>query len=337
MNQQTLGQLLEDARHAIQVTDEELDEARRRRRLLAGAMRRAFPGSTIYFNGSVAHGDANTPLTDVDLGAKLSAEDAKGYGPGGRNALPLMERTRQAIRGELGEEFPDLTVKIEGQRRAVLVRFGDPVTPGQPDFMADVMTAIPHPSGVGLYIPNMEIPDRWDRADPLTHTKLVLKALEDTDRVFARAVRLLKHWNETHSKSLCSWNIKALALECIKEPIPLIDALEVFFTHADEALKDGPTDDPAHVAGPIPLNMLRGDVRRRLRTARDYLKLAQEHEAEGRPLSAQRALSRVLPEIVPDVDATDEEQERIRSPFSAAAAAGFGLAYGATPTRAWAP
>ncbi|MFF8805552.1 hypothetical protein [Streptomyces omiyaensis] len=337
MKQETLRQLLEDARHAIEVTDEELDEARRRRRLLASAMRHAFPGSTIYFNGSVAHGDANTPLTDVDLGAKLSARDAEGYGPGGKDPLPLMERARDAIRTELGEEFPDLTVQVEGRRRAVLVRFGDPVTPGQPDFTADVMTAIPHPSGVGLYIPNMEISDRWDRADPLTHTKLVLRALDDTDRVFARTVRLLKHWNKTHSKPLCSWNIKALALECIKQPMPLIEALETFFTHADEALKDGPTDDPAHVAGPIPLNMSRGDARRRLRTARDYLKLAQEHEDEGRPLSAQWALSRVLPEIVPDADATDEEQERIRAPFSAAAAIGPGLVHGVTSTRAWAP
>ncbi|WP_128978410.1 nucleotidyltransferase [Streptomyces roseicoloratus] len=338
MNQKTLGQLLECARHAIEVTDDELDEAKRRRRLLAGAMRRAFPGSTIYFNGSVAHGDANTPLTDVDLGAKLSSEDADGYGPGQSDALPLMERARQAIREDLSEEFKKLTVTVEGRRRAVLVRFGEPVTLGQPDFTADVMTAIPHSSGKGLYIPNMEISARWDRADPLTHTRLVLDALDKTDRVFARAVRLLKHWNKTHSKPLCSWNIKALALDCIDEPMPLIDALSTFFTHAYDALGDGPTPDPAGVAGPIPLNMPMAEARRRLRTARDDVALAKEHESEGRPLSAQHALSRVLPDIVPDVDATDEEQARLR--LSAIGMTGFGpglVAPSVTPTRAWAP
>jgi len=68
----SLAQLLDEGRRKIQVTDEELDEAKRRRRLLATSARRAFPGSTTYFNGSVAHGDANTPLTDVDLGVVLS-------------------------------------------------------------------------------------------------------------------------------------------------------------------------------------------------------------------------------------------------------------------------
>lgn len=82
MQKKTLEQLLDAARQKIAVTDEELHEARRRRQLLADSMLRAFPGSTTYFNGSIAHGDANTPLTDVDLGVKLSAGESAGFGPG---------------------------------------------------------------------------------------------------------------------------------------------------------------------------------------------------------------------------------------------------------------
>ncbi|MFH8564629.1 hypothetical protein [Streptomyces sp. NPDC017988] len=339
MNEKSLAALLEEGRRQIQVTDEELAEAKRRRRLLAASLRRAFPGSTIYFNGSVAHGDANTPLTDVDLGAALGPASADGYGPGGRDALSLMEQARDAIREDLVDEFPGLTVTVAGRRRAVLVRFGDPVTPGQPDFTADVMTAIPHPSGEGLYIPNMEIPAKWDRADPITHTEMVLKAIDDTDRVFARTVRLLKHWNCTHSKPLCSWNIKALALKCIEKPMPLIDALQAFFTYAVEQLEVGPTPDPAGVAGDIPLGLPIKEACKRLRTARDYIDLAIEHEAEGRPLSAQHALHQVLPEIVPDADATDEEAARLRRTVMSTgpAATGLGLITPrVTPTRAWA-
>ncbi|GAA3254320.1 hypothetical protein [Streptomyces lavendulae] len=147
-------------------------------------------------------------MTDVDLGAKLSPEDAQGFGPDGDDALPLMERARNAIREDLADEFPKLTVEVAGRRRAVLVRFGDPVTAGQPDFTADVMTAIPHSSGKGLFIPNMEIADKWDRANPITHTEMVLDAIHKTENTFARMVRLLKHWNGTHSKPLCSWNIR---------------------------------------------------------------------------------------------------------------------------------
>ncbi|WP_157853159.1 hypothetical protein [Streptomyces xanthophaeus] len=134
----------------------------------------------------------------------------------------------------------------------MLVRFGDPVTAGQPDFTADAMTAIPHPSGEGLYIPNMDIADEWDRADPIAHTEMVLEVIDKTENTFARAVRLLKHWNCTHSKPLCSWNIKALALESITTPMPLIDALQTFFAHAAREFKSGQTQDPSGVAGPYP-------------------------------------------------------------------------------------
>ncbi|MPY61359.1 hypothetical protein [Streptomyces spongiae] len=115
-----------------------------------------------------------------------------------------MEIVRDTIREDLDDEFPKLTIEVIGRRRAVLVRFGDPVTPGQADFTAGVMTALPHPSGRGLYIPNTKIAYQWDRADPVTHTRTVLQAIDDTNVVFARAVRLLKHWNGTHSKPMRS-------------------------------------------------------------------------------------------------------------------------------------
>ncbi|MYR03132.1 hypothetical protein, partial [Streptomyces sp. SID6139] len=204
VEKESLAQLLDDGRRKIQVTDEELAEAKRRRRLLAASVRRAFPGSTTYFNGSVAHGDANTPLTDVDLGVVLTATSAVPYGPNKKSALALMEIARDAIHEDLDDKFPKLTIEVEGRRRAVLVRFGDPVSPGQDDFTADVMTAIPHPSGRGLYIPNTKFAAQWDRADPIAHTRMVLQAIEDTKVIFARTVRLLKHWNGTHSKPMCS-------------------------------------------------------------------------------------------------------------------------------------
>ncbi|MGW7406817.1 hypothetical protein ACWGI9_24370 [Streptomyces sp. NPDC054833] len=335
---ESLAQLLDDGRRKIQVTDEELAEAKRRRQLLAASVRRAFPSSTTYFNGSVAHGDANTPLTDVDLGVVLTKKDAEPYGPAKKSTLPLMEIARDAIHEDLDDEFPKLTIEVVGRRRAVLVRFGDPVTRGQADFTADVMTAIPHPSGRGLYIPNTKIAAQWDRADPITHTRMVLQAIEDTKIVFARTVRLLKHWNGTHSKPMCSWNIKALCLGCLDEPTPLIEALQNFFTYAVDEIDEGPTPDPAGVAGAIPLNMPRREVHKRLCTARDYVDLAIEHERAGRPFSAQHALHQVLPELVPDADATEEEADRLARTVRSGgtAASGLGLATGlVTPTRAW--
>jgi hypothetical protein len=56
-----LEELLTQARHYIEVTAEEIEEARRRRAGIADALRAEFLGSRIYFNGSLAHGDALTP------------------------------------------------------------------------------------------------------------------------------------------------------------------------------------------------------------------------------------------------------------------------------------
>jgi hypothetical protein len=321
-----LSRLLDDGRRTIEVLPEELDESRRRRELLVTGVKSAFPGSRVYFNGSVAHGDATTPLNDIDLGVVVA--DITGYGPDGNGPEPLMDDAADAIRDHLKDEFPKLTVTVKGQRRAVLVRFGDPVTTGQPDFTADVIVALDNPTGDGLYIPNTDLPEQWDRADPETHTELILDAVAATDVVFARTVRLLKHWRNHHGKPLCSWNIKALALECIDRPMPLVQALDIFFTHAAAEIADGPTQDPAGVADPIETNIPRKEAAFKLRTARDKVQKAVKDEAEGRPASAQQALHWLLPGVVPEPDPSAVLKEVSRNPATATTA---------TPTRAWAP
>jgi predicted nucleotidyltransferase len=337
-----LESLIDDARGEIEVTDEELDEARDRRGKIASALRAAFPGSRIYVNGSIAHGDAITPLNDIDVGVVVD-DAAKDYGPGRRGPRDLMERARDAIREHLGEEFPNLTVTIEGQRRAVLVRFGDPVTPGQQDFTADVIVAIDNPDGPGLFIPNMPV-NGWDPSDPETHLELVKAAIEVTEVVFARTVRLLKYWSRRHSRPMCSWNIKVLALNCITEPMPLAEAMQTFFCYAAKELKQnqGLTPDPAHVAGPIELNLATREVITRLRTAEGHITRALEHEAAGRPASAQNELALLLPDIVPDADPSEvaaEEADRLTGTAKAGTSVGVGAGSGLRipSSRAWAP
>jgi predicted nucleotidyltransferase len=334
--------LIDDARGEIEVTDDELDEARDRRGKVASALLAAFPGCRIYVNGSIAHGDAITPLNDIDVGVVV-ADAAKDYGPGRRGPRDLMERARDAIRGHLGEEFPKLTVMIEGQRRAVLVRFGDPVTAGQPDFTADVIVAIDNPDGPGLFIPNLPV-NGWDRSDPETHLELVKSAIKATEVVFARTVRLLKYWSRRHSKPMCSWNIKVLALDCIIKPMPLAEAMQAFFRYAAEELKQnqGLTPDPAHVAGPIKLNLTTREVTSRLRTAEGHITRALEHEAAGRSASAQHELAMLLPDIVPDADPLEvaaEEAARLTEATKTGTSVGVGAgsALSIPSSRAWAP
>ncbi|MEI3867239.1 hypothetical protein V6S02_09125 [Microbacterium sp. CCNWLW134] len=77
----TIEKVVNDARARIEVTKAEIDEARKRRVAIVAALAREFVGSRHCFNGSVAHGDALTPLTDVDLGVVIPNPDGT-YGPG---------------------------------------------------------------------------------------------------------------------------------------------------------------------------------------------------------------------------------------------------------------
>ena len=337
-----LKSLIDDARGAIEVTDQELNEARDRRSKIASALRSAFPGSRIYVNGSIAHGDAITPLNDIDVGVVV-ADAAKAYGPGRRGPRDLMEGARDAIREHLAEDFQELTITIEGQRRAVLVRFGDPVSPGQQDFTADVIVAIDNPDGPGLFIPNLPV-NGWDPSDPETHLELVKAAIDATEVVFARTVRLLKYWSRRHSRPMCSWNIKVLALDCTTEPTPLAEAMRAFFSYAAKELtqNQGLTPDPAHVAGPIELNLPTREVITRLRTAEGHITRALEHEAAGRSASAQHELALLLPDIVPDADhlkVAAEEAARLSGTAQAGVSVGVGTGSGLRipSSRAWAP
>lgn len=339
----SLEELLEQARLRIQVTDEELAEARRRRQLIANALLNEFSDSRVYFNGSVAHGDALTPLTDIDLGIVIG-EALHTHGPGKKGPLDLMERAATAIRRELKDEYPRVTVQVHGCKRAVLVRFGDPVHAGEKDFTADVICAVDNVAARGLFIP--KVPG-WSRSDPEAHTAMVLSAIEATEVAYARTVRLLKHWGRRNGRPLCSWNIKALALGSITEPMNQLAGLVTWFRYAAAELEQGETRDPAGVAEkPIKLGdgWTRAQVVDALRHAGKRLDEAIRLEQDGYPLLAQDELAKLFndEEMLPRPDqraVRAEEVRRIRETRSTGAASGTGA--GATrariPVKSWAP
>ncbi len=76
-----LEEIVAEALECIQVTREEINTARDRQEQAAVVLRGEFSGSYTYTNGSVAHGDALDPLTDVDLGVVVLDPDGL-YGPG---------------------------------------------------------------------------------------------------------------------------------------------------------------------------------------------------------------------------------------------------------------
>ncbi len=331
----SIAKLLEDARKEIAVTPEEIEEARRRRELVAAALKGEFPGSRIYFNGSLAHGDANDPLADFDIGVVVPNPEGE-YGPNGRSSEELKDRARDAVKTALGDEFPNLRVEVEGRKRSVLIRFSDPVTARADDFTGDIICAVDHEDR-GLWIPKN---DTWDRSHPEEHTRLVRDAIDQTEVVFAHSIRLLKHWNGHHGRPFCPWHIKALALDSITKPLPLVEALEAFFSEALAGLKEGTTPDPAGVGSNISPNVTLEDARKKLSQALDHIRAAREAEEEERPLRAQAEMASVLKDIVPEPDPgalADEDRKTEIGRISVGASTGVGSGAGvALPrSRGW--
>jgi predicted nucleotidyltransferase len=334
---------LTEARQGNEVTDEEIAEARKRRSAIASALLREFLGSRVYSNGSVAHGDALTPLTDIDLGVVV-AEAKDTHGPAKKGPGDLKQRAADAIRHELKADYGDLHVEVEGRKRSILVRFNDPVSPRFKDFTADVIVAIDHPSGVGLLIPRY---DTWDRSHPERHTAMVLAAIKATVVAFAHVVRLLKHWNRQNGKPLCSWNIKALALGCITKPTTQLAGLQRWFTYAADQLEKGETPDPAGVAPkPIKLNKPRMEVVRTLRDAAKRVSEAIALEQAGYPLLAWDEIAKLFNDeaMLPrpnQAAVRAEEARRLREKAGGIGVITTGTGLGAhrprVPAKSWAP
>jgi hypothetical protein len=287
----TVEDALNAARLRIEITRQEIDEARQRRDDLAAALKKEFGGRT-YINGSIAHGDALNPLTDIDLGVVVP-DPGRLYGPGLRGPSALQERSANAIRRELREKYPKLRIEYLGRKRSILVRFGDPVTSSQADFTADVIVAIDNRAGAGLYIPNYET---WDRSDPERHTAMVKEANETSRSTFARGTRLMKHWNRKRDRPICSWNIKALALGCITAPVTMTAYLSTWLNYAISQLSIGETPDPAGVAGPIKINMdfTMTEVVAELKEAKSIFDRALLLEKQGYPILALNELAKLF-------------------------------------------
>lgn len=340
-----LPKVVKEARERIQVSDDELTEARRRRGLLAGCLRREFGrDSRTYVNGSIAHGDALTPLTDIDVGVVVPNPDGV-YGPYGEGPEELQQRAAAAIRVNLSEEFPNLRVIVGGRKRSVYVSFGSPVDPDEDDFSADVIVALDHPTQ-GLYIPNFS---SWDRSDPEEHTRLVREAVRTSKVNYSKTVRLLKHWVRKHSRPLCSWNVKALALACLAVELDQLEGMVAWFDHAISDLSWQETPDPAGVAGPISLPGDRMELVEKLKNAREKLVEAIDYDADGYDVLATEALATFFndPLMLPHPETKEVFTQQIqrtadlraariaRAAVTAPAAAS--LVRHRTPVRSWAP
>jgi hypothetical protein len=233
------------ARRAAEVaaTPGELELAESRAQKVIAALAEIYPGAEVYRTGSIAHGDAMSPLNDIDLGVIVTNRSKLGIGPGKTGPGREMEQTATILQEKLRNQFPDLTADA-GNKRSIVLEFTKPQETGGTDFTCDVIIAIPRPEG-DLLIPNTELKAGWDENDPQWHVARLKEAERTSEGSFSQTVRLVKHWrNVQDNKLLYSWNIKTLALEAGDTPAQPFESLYRFFAHAIGAVAQGPTENP---------------------------------------------------------------------------------------------
>ncbi|MDE0268088.1 MAG: hypothetical protein OXI96_03505 [Acidimicrobiaceae bacterium] len=264
--------ILDQIRKQVAARPESLREARERRdRVLRTAS--SFNGVLrTYKAGSLATRFTNRPVSDADAGVVMDRRTLPDLGPDGEGELPaeLVNKIRLHIRPQLAAQYSN--VRVERMKRGLLIRFGQLLTSGE-DPSVDLVVALNRAVDDALWIPNLD-KNRWDPSHPEKHVQLFTSSTEKHRRTRRHVVRLAKAQVQQFDKPhLCSFNIAALAWECIQSAERIDLALLRFFEYSATELAKHFTKDPAGVSDSIRVDDRELAVKRLRRTA-DGLRLA---------------------------------------------------------------
>ncbi|MDE0320733.1 MAG: hypothetical protein OXH86_10565 [Acidimicrobiaceae bacterium] len=241
---------LETIRRCVAAEPSSLSEARDRLDAVRSAASTQPDALRTYRSGSLASRFTNRPVADADGGLVIDRRKHPSLGPDGGGELPrrLVDDVRQRIRPQLVQRFPDL--RIETMKRGLLLRFNQPLQSGE-DPTVDLVVALNRVEAPGLWIPNVDR-NRWDPSHPERHVELFTAGWPSLRQTRQHVVRVAKAQAKQFSDpAVCSFNIAALAWECIELAEPLDRALLRFYEHAASSLARHLTKDPAGISAPI--------------------------------------------------------------------------------------
>ncbi len=241
---------LDQLRKDIAADPDSLSEARTRLdTVLAAAM--TFEGALrTYRSGSVATRFTNDPVDDADGGVVMDRRAFPALGPEGAGELPnsLVEDLRKWIRPILREQYPNLVVSL--MKRGLLIEPFEPLATGE-DPTVDLVLALNRVEGDALWIPNLDT-NSWNASDPEGHVTLFTAGSDQLRRTRRHVVRIAKaQVKQFVEPAVCSFNIAALAWECIRFGEPIDAALSRFYEYAASELDSRLTSDPAGVSPAI--------------------------------------------------------------------------------------
>jgi hypothetical protein len=277
---------------AVNVTPDDLSEARRRRGLFKAELEKYDDVVVTRPSGSLARGTHKDPIHDVDLVAVFNASDHHDWGQPGSSALDALEHTRSLVKAKLGAEGSGDVRHTLLRNHSVKCFLGDPDDPNA--FTVDVTPALVRSEG-GIWIPEQNSHD-WIASDPQYLIDLVAKRHGDWNQ-FAKLVRVLKRWNTDHGGHMRSLTVEVLALG----HLPVADrpvALASFFAAAQVAVWS-PVEDPAKLCGEIQPDLDRTAASDALAQAADIAARAVEAAERDETRQAQCHWHKLFGEIYP--------------------------------------
>ena len=325
---------IDQIRQRVAARDTSLQEARTRRDRVRKAAA-SYPGSLrTYQAGSLATRFTNHPVSDADAGVVMDRRTLPDLGPDGKGELPagLVDKIRLHIRPQLAALYS--SVRVERMKRGLLVRFNRPLATGE-DPTVDLVVALNRAVDDALWIPNLDR-NRWDPSHPEKHVELFTAGSDGLRRTRRHVVRLAKvqvqQFDEPH---ICSFNIAALAWECIRSAERIDLALWRFFEYAAAELAKHLTKDPAGVSSPIRVDDRKLAVDRLARTAHG-LRLAIEARDDEDMVRAALAARGVFWKFIspPKGSRTQDVVEAVRAGAGLAVTSGGVLVAGNAPRRA---
>lgn len=265
-----------------------LQEAKARRNLVVGITLDHDGARDHWYSGSVEHRTENNPLGDADCGTMMNRRPVQfqRFGPDGSGLGPrlFIDEIANWLQPKLVAVYPNVQLDLEG-KRAITIYFNEQIDDdelGAVDPSVDLILGLERINKPGIWIPNCET-DSWDAADPMKHTALMTTGPAEIVAARAHLIRLAKRAVKREEKTsgvatMCSWNISALALECVESNLPLSVGLQGLFTHLSARIAEGPTEDPAGVSDPIrlPDGMSHEEASQRLASMAQVVALAQQ-------------------------------------------------------------
>lgn len=285
---------------ALHPGDDVLATARERRTEVLDTMG-AFPGRLRdYASGSLAHRTAIFDA-DADCGVVLDRRHYWWLGPDGEGPNAIVEEARSYLREQLKPHHPDIAFRVT--KRAIKVSYHEPLQ-SESDPSVDLIVALTRADAPGLWIPNKER-DRWDPSHPECHTDLLTSNPKSLRQKRAQVIRLAKGENSRYDpKTLCSFNLEALALMYVQQENGLGPMLANLFLGGASDLSKRLTPDPAYVSPPIKVRDRELAVRR-LQRAGGFVQAALDNDNDECVVRGN--LHQVFPDHVEPCQPTDKD------------------------------